>query len=482
LYLLKRIIIDDLVYLVMLTNIYLIRLVKTYGAAVIDDNKIAELAKKAAKLTPEVVGIDESELNKAVARIMEATKDLGIDLERMSAEDLTRFLLGLFKNLSGLSKNINDKTIEKSSVALTEELKMAMYNRSGYRYNYGKSNRPFSSTKTFSKITMAIAMIPTFISILTGGKLNAANLISLAANNKNLIEKVVEKTVIENISPKDSLIKYPKGIKSDKSHMEIIELALERIKSSASTRLYEVYKRFYEAGALAPLPEDNSLDTDTKIALRIYKSAQIMYNQFRGKESVPFDTILSREKTEKAARYIILAAISYNILGQLDYSKHGLTSNQIELLKEELRAGKYEVKFKSDNKIVINTVNDTLDIEFIFDLHAMQVIGLNHAQDILRQSQYYDTILKNLATYKSAIAPVERTPLYDIYVVLPVSVTNDAMKPIHEIAFRIRCGLETYVYTKDSSGLSLVRSNLGASQLRDKKTKLFRRRKKYDWM
>ena len=463
----------------MIGNHYLRRLLRNYREVVLDEHKIDEIAEKTATLTPEAVGVKEKDLNKAATRVEEALKELGIDPNHMSGEELMRFLLGLYKNFGAVPNTISAETLEKSAVVLAEELKRLESNHSGYRY--GRRNRQFSSIKNFSKLTMAIAMIPVFLSTLVGGKLNAAEIISQMANNPKAVEAVVEKTVLENITSEDSIIRYRKGVKPEKSLMETIKPALEEIKKAGGTSLYEHYNRFLEAGALTPLPQKDTLEPSTRIALRLYKSAKIMYNKFRGKDAVSFDTLLSNEKTEIATQHIVFAAISYNILDQLYYKAHDLSPDQIKQLKQELRAGKYEVKFKN-NKIVINTLNDTLDLEFIITLHEIQVMGIDHAHKILANNQYYDILIRNLNTYKSTIAPVERTVLYDIYVVLPVIVQEGTMHPIHEVAFRIRCSLEVYSYVKDASGISLVRPTISMSQFRNKNKRLFGKKKKYEWM
>jgi len=314
-----------------------------------------------------------------------------------------------------------------------------------------------------------------------GSKLNAARVISQMANNPTVVEMAVEKTVLENIMPKDSVIRYRKDVKLEKTLIETLRPALEEIKKAGGNSLYTKYKRFLDTGALMPLPEKDTLDPSTRIAFRLYKSAKIIYNKFRNRDAVSFDKLLSDEKTEIATQHIVFAAISYNILDQLDYKSHDLSPDQVKQLKQELHAGKYEVKIK-DNKIVINTLNDTLDIEFIITLHEIQVMGIDHAHKILANNQYYDILIRNLNTYKSTIAPVERTNLYDIYVVLPVIVQEGTMHPIHEVAFRIRCSLEVYSYAKDASGLSLVRPIISMSQLRNKNKRLFGKKKKYEWM
>jgi len=382
--------------------------------------------------------------------------------------------------------------LEKSAIALAEELKKIEHNRSVYRHDYGKSNRPFSSIKNFSKLTTAIAMIPTFLITLLGGKLNAAEVISHMANNPTAVEMAIEKTILENITPKDSIIRYRIDVKPEKSLIEKIRPALDEIKKAGGTSLYEKYKRFTDAGALMPLSKKDTLDPDTRIAFRLYKSAQIIYNKFRGKGAVSFDTLLSDEKTEMATQHIVFAAISYNILCQLNYEAHGLTPEQIEQLKQELRSGKYEVKFKNPDRrspeksfrrqMIINTLNDTLDLEFVLILYDIKVVGLDHAQKILSQSQYYDMAIKNIATYKSTIVPSEGNIPYDIYVVLPVVVTEGAMYPIHQVAFRITCSLEVYRYQKDGSIYPIAGHNTEMSRLHAKNTRLFRRKRKYDWM
>jgi len=278
----------------MIANQYLRRLVRTYSEVVMDEHELSEIAEKAATLKPEDVGVKETDLSKAATRVEKALKELGVDPNRMSDDELMHFLLGLYKNFGAIPNTISDETLEKSAVVLAEELKRLESNRSGYRH--GRRNIQFSSIKNYSKLTMAIAMIPLFLSILVGSKLNAAKVISQMANNPKAVEVAIEKTVLENITPKDSVIRYRKDVKPEKSLVETIKPALEEIKKAGGTSLYEHYNRFLEAGALTPLPQKDTLDPSSRIAFRVYKSAKIIYNRFRDKGAVPFDTLLADEK------------------------------------------------------------------------------------------------------------------------------------------------------------------------------------------
>jgi hypothetical protein len=446
-----------------------------------DENKISEIAEEAATLPPADIGIREEIINKAATKVEEALREVGLDPNRMTDLELSRFLLGFFKELGGLSNVMSDELLDKSAIVLAKELENIEPNRSGYRHGYAKSNRSFSSIRNYSKIKTAMIMIPFALSNYFGGKLKAAELVSRAANNPTAVEMAVEKTILENITPKDSIIRYRKDVKPEKSLIETIKPALEEIKKAGGTSLYEKYNRFVAAQILTPLPEKDTLDPETRIAFRLYKSAKIIYNKFRGRNKVSLDTLLSDEKTEMATRHIVFAAISYNILDQLDYKAHDLNPDQAKQLRQELREGKYEVKLK-DNTIVINTENDTLDLEFILTPHEIQVMGIPQAQSILENSEYRNILLNNLTAYKSTIAPVENAPLYDIYVVLPVLVQEGTMNPAHEVAFRIRCSLELNSYVNAHSQFSHVRPILNRSQVRKKNNRLFGKKKKYEWM
>ena len=463
----------------MLSNLYIKRLVRTYGTIILDEHQIDKIAKESATLTPEDIGIKQELLNKAAARIEQALRESGIDPNRMTNEELMLFLLDMFKNLGEIPSTISDELLEKSAIALAEELKKIEHNRSGYTHGYGRSNRPFSSIKNFSKLTTAITMIPTFLSTLLGGKLNAAKVISQMANNPTVVEMAVEKTVLENIMPKDSLIRYRKEVKPEKSLIETIRPALEEIRKYGGTSLYEKYNHFTDAGALMPLPEKDTLDPETRIAFRLYKSAKIIYNKFRNKDAVPFDTLLySDEKTEIATQYVVFAAMAYNILSKLDYAALGMTPAQINDLIHDLRVGMYDVKFKNDNNTTISSFSRNIliqmlnsDIEFEIRLNEMKVLGLGQVNNEIREQ---------LMKYKVAVALVKGTPLYDIYVVLPVLVTHDSMNPVHEVVFRIRCDLS--VYGTQQSSVSQANANTNSSPFRRKRARPFGRKKKYDWM
>jgi hypothetical protein len=374
---------------------------------------------------------------------------------------------------------MSDELLEKSAIALAEELKKIEHNPSVYRHSYSKSNRPFSSIKNFSKLTTAIAMIPTFLSTLLSGKLNAAKVISQMANNPTVVEMAVEKTVLENITPKDSVIKYRTVVNPEKSLIETIKPALEAIKKAGGTSLYEKYNLFTDAGALMPLSEKDTLDPDTRIAFRVYKSAKIIYNKFRNKDAVPFDTLLySDGKTEIATQYVVFAAMAYNILSKIDYAALGMTPAQVNDLIHDLRAGMYDVKFKNANNETIHRFSTNMlvqmlnsDIEFDIRLHEIEVLGFGQVNSETREK---------ITRSKVAIELVKGKPIYDFYIVLPVSVSEGSMYPIHEVVFRIRCDL--VINGVQPAGISQSNPNINSAPFRYKKERLFRRKKKYDWM
>lgn len=466
----------------MLSNRYLRRLVRTYSEVVIDEAKIDEIAEKAAALRPEAVGIRKADLAKVATEVIEAFEKAGIDIDSMPSDVLMSHILNLFENIDGKANIMSDEVHENASVALGTELELMNNNRSGYRHGYGKSNRSFSSNDTFNKVMKALAMAGIFWSSLPFTNLNASEAISHAANNPETIERIIEKTMLENTTSKDSVIKYRKNIEHDDSIIEKIKPALDKIKRYFTPNVYEIYTLFEDAGAVIPLPENDTLDAPTRIAYRITKSAKIIYNKYRRSGDVRFDTLLEKEGTEIAARHIVFAAIAYNVLHQIDYGAHKLTPAQIEQLMQELYTGKYEVDLKNDDKtIVINTTGD-IDMEFRITTHSIEVVGGADAVSRMENSQYRDIVLANFKAYKCAIVPVKGS-IYDIYVLLPVPIKKqDGTYYIHEIAFKVRCDLEVYSYMQSSSGLSLIQPTSRVSQLRNRRTQLFRRKKKYDWM
>jgi len=461
----------------MLSNRYLRRLVRTYSEVVIDEAKIDEIAEKAATLRPEAVGIRKADLAKVATEVIEAFEKAGIDIDSMPSDVLMSHILNLFENIDGKANIMSDELHENASVALGTELELMNNNRSGYRHGYGKSNRSFSSNDTFNKVMKALAMAGIFWSSLPFAKLNASEAISSAANNP----KVIQETVIKNTTPKDSVIKYRKNIEHDDSNIEKRKPALDKIKGALNPNVFEIYTLFVDAGAVSPLPENDILDAPTRIAYRITKSAQIIYNKYLRSGEVRFDT-LKKEGTEGAARHIVFAAIAYNVLHQIDYRAHELAPAQIKQLMQELYTGKYEVDLKNDDKtIVIKTTGD-IDMEFRITTHSIEVVGVADAVRRMENSQYGNIVLANFNAYKCAIVPVKGS-IYDIYVLLPVPIKKqDGTYYIHEIAFKVGCDLEVYSYMQSSSGLSLIQPTSRVSQLRNRRTQLFRRKKKYDWM
>lgn len=465
----------------MLSNRYLRRLVRTYSEVVIDEAKIDEIAEKAAALRPEAVGIRKADLAKVATEVIEAFEKAGIDIDSMPSDVLMSHILNLFENIDGKANIMSDEVHENASVALGTELELMNNNRSGYRHGYGKSNRSFSSNDTFNKVMKALAMAGIFWSSLPFAKLNASEAISRAANNPAVVERIIEETVIENTTPKDSVIKYRKNIEHHDSIIEKIKPALDKINRAFNPNVSEIYTLFVDAGAVKLLPENDTSDDPTRIAYRITKSAKIIYNKYLRSGEVEFDT-LKKQGYEIEARHIVFAAIAYNVLHQIDYKAYELTPAQIKQLMQELYTGKYEVDLKNDGKtIVINTTGD-IAMGFSITTYSIEVVGVADAVSRMKNSQYRDTVLANFNAYKCAIVPA-KGPIHDIYVLLPVPIKKqDGTYYIHEIAFKVRCDLEVYPYKQSSSWLSLIQPTSGVSQLRNRRTQLFRRKKKYDWM
>jgi len=454
----------------MLVNRYLRKLIATYSESAIGEHNTDDTVEQAA------------------AVILQSFKQLGMDIDKMPDEVLMYYILNLYGQLSGASNIINPRKYEKAAVDLAQELKSTELNLKEYRYSYGKHGRSFSSGNIFDKVMKAAAIASMFFESLPFFKLNAAEINSYIAANPKVVVNVMEKSLIEQSLSADNsrregvIIKYTpeKYIQNIPPHAApAVSIIKSTIESKAQTSVRKIYERFREAGALTPLPENSSLDVTTILALRIYWSAQHIYHKFLNKGVISFDKILSTDEiTEIKTQYIVFSAFAYNVLGKLDYASLGMKTEQIKNLINELRAGMYDIKFKDkDNKTIREFSPNMLvqmldsDIEFEIKMHEMEVLGLGQVNYEIREQ-----LTKN----KIAIALVEGKPLYDIYVALPTAVTQDAMNPVHEVAFRIRCSLA--VNGVNTINISQVNLNTGSAQFRYKKARLFRRKKKYDWL
>jgi hypothetical protein len=454
----------------MLKNRYLRKLVVTYSGLATDVHETDDTVKQAA------------------AVVYESFNQLGIDINKMPNEVLMYHILNLYGQLSGSSDTISPKEYEKASVKIAQQLKSTEFNYKSYGHSYDKHNRSFSSNNSLKKIMKAIVLASTFLKSLLFPKLNAAEVNSYIASNPEVVVSVIEKSLIEQSLLTDTtrkeggIIKYrpEEYVQNLPPH---VAPAVTRIKSTieskAKTWAHEIYKRFEEAGALTPLPQNDSLDVTTRLSLRIYWSAKYLYRQFLNKGRIPFDKILEAdEKTEIATQYIVFSAFAYNILSKLDYTLHNMETEQIKGLIHDLRYGMYDVKFKNKNNETVHRFSQTMliqmlnsDMEFEIVMHEIEILGLE---------QVDHGIKGQLNNHKVAIGLVEGKPFYDLYVVLPTTITQDAMNPVHEVVFRIRCSLT--VEGVKPANISRTNLNMGPAQLRDKKTSLFRRKKKYDWM
>ena len=458
----------------MLENRYLSRLVKTYSEVILDERKIDEIAEEVATMTPEELGIDEVDLNKAAAVIVKANEKVGIDTDSMSAEELIYEALTLLGRVRGVSNTMDEIENEKAAAIMGIKLENLALHQSRYRKDYNRRNMSFYSKNNLSKVRTALLMGIALLNVKLSGLLNAADVVTYIANNPIAVEKVIRKELDTDTLRKEGVvIKYAQVPSPYRP-------AIDRIKSGLSNKLPEIYSRFREAGALTPLPKNDSLDIKTRLSLRIYMGAKTLYNKFSKRVSpVSFDEILaSDEKTEIATQYVVFAAIAHNVLDRLDYASLGVRNQQINELINDLHAGEYDVKFKNDANVVIQSFDRNMviemlnsDIGFEIRLHEIKVLGFGEVNSEVR-----DKLTKD----KVAIALVKGTPLYDIYVVLPVLVTHDSMNPVHEVVFRIRCDLS--VYGTQQSSVSQANANTNLSPFRRKRARPFSRKKKYDWM
>jgi hypothetical protein len=458
----------------MLENRYLSRLVKTYSEVILDERKIDEIAEEVATMTPEELGIDEVDLNKAAAVIVKANEKASIDTDSMSAEELIYEALTLLGRVRGVSNTMDEIENEKAAAIMGIKLENSALNQSRYRKDYNRRNMSFYSKNNLSKVRTALLMGIALLNVKLSGLLNAADVVTYIANNPTAVEKVIRKELDTDTLRKEGVVIRYAQVPSP------YRPAIDRIKSRLSNKLPEIYSRFREAGALTPLPENDSLDIKTRLSLRIYMGAKTLYNKFSKRGApVSFDEILaSDEKTEIATQYVVFAAIAYNVLDRLDYASLGVRNQQITELVNDLHAGEYDVKFKDDANVVIQSFGRNMiiemlnsDIGFEIRLHEIKVLGFGEVSGEIK-----DKLTKD----KAAIALVKGTPLYDIYVVLPVLVTHDSMSPVHEVVFRIRCDLS--VYGTQQSSVSQANANTNSSPFRRKRARPFSRKKKYDWM
>jgi hypothetical protein len=475
------------VYLLMLTNKYLKRLVRTYSQAEVDERRILEAIEKAATMIPEKIGITQENIEKAARVLEDAIRSSNINVDRMSDEQLMRLVLNTLLRFVPPEYRIhNIKEYDVAAQALAVELADDTFRHSAYRDSHNNKNRAFASTNTRSKIIHSVLLGASYIASLQMGKVKAADLVhNMAANSKNTTE-IVQQVIAKDIAPKDSILKYRKSVTPDNPIMEKMMPVLNIIKNYSGPHLDKIYANFVVSDALTMLPAQDTLDPSTRIALRLYRSANIIYNVLLNREKMPFRDLLENQRTSLAARHIVFAAIAYNVLGQLDYKAHGLNLRQIEKLKVDLRTGNYEVELKNHSNfhIVIKEQIDDMYLEVELVPDKIEMMGKDYAESELKQSKYYQDLIHNLRAYKCTIAPVEGSTLFNIYVVLPVSQGKESTSSVHEVVFKIQSSLDVKVrsHAQGSSGSSVVQHANDVSRLRSKNARLFNRKKKYDWM
>jgi len=471
----------------MLTNKYIKRLFRTYSQAEIDRGSILKAIDKATTMISENLGIKQEDLDDAARALEVAARASNTNLNRMSDKQLMLLVLTtLWRFVPPEYRTHNIEEHDVAAQALAVELTDDAFMPSAYRNSYNSKNRAFASINTSSRISKSVLLGALYIASSLLGEVKAAELVhNMAANPENTI-KIVQQVIKRDIAPEDSILRYRKSITPDNPYMEQIMPALNMIKKYAGPHIDKIYANFVASDALTLLPAQDILDPSTRIALRLYKSAKIMYNELLKKKRMSFDELLSKERTKLAAQHIVFASIAYNVLGQLDYEVHRLSPEQIGKLRQELRAGNYEVELRDQSSfdMVIKKRIDNIYLEFELIPAQIEMMGVDYVESDLKQSEYSNQLLHNFRTYKCAIAPVKGTTLYDIYVVLPVTYVGASINPAHEVVFKIRCSLNVKVHSpaQGSSVSSVAQHANDVSRLRSKSARLFNRKKKYDWM
>jgi hypothetical protein len=474
----------------MIDNKYIARLVKSYSEA-----QIAEIAEEAATLNLEDLGIDARELDRDATIILDKIEKSGIDIDSMSDKELMRMNLNMMNNLLAEMRKssfpaLNDREIEIAAEVLSQEL--ADEKIEAYRHNHNRDSRSFSFRDSFSRLRKSLYLTFALIIVKTGGQVKASEIGTYIQKNQPVVEMVAKKVATEDAMPKDSVIKYREDVKTEKTPLQ---LATEVIKKHASADLLKIHSRFREAGAFKDLSSKDTLNVSDRLSRIIFKSARILYREIpRGGKKSLEELLSQSDTTEGATKYLVFTAMAYNVLSHLKFEERGLNDSQVQRVRQQLRNGEYEIKFKDDEnrtikafrrKMIIYVADSTYDIEITLTMHWVQVLGLEEVDKVLKQSEFYDILRNNLTRYRSTLAPVEGTPQYDIYVFIPVVVKMGTTNPIHEVAFRIRCDLDVevdnYAVSQPNTG-SLASQNIGIQKLRSKKTRLFRKKQKYDWM
>jgi hypothetical protein len=394
--------------------------------------------------------------------------------------DLVDVLEALNLNKGNIDKTVieeAEKIIKSNSGLIREILKGRVDNEiinnilaedKTYEHELAQWRRAYSSqaSKFIKELALGLALIFMNVSLQAKGAVPQTDPVTIAAP-KNRAELVVN-NVPENTT----------------KHIIIREFKTK----VDSIKLQEGFKVFYNSLKLTGLPEGEQLLT------KLYKRAVFYTNHMNkfdykfGNSKSIYNTLLRSDSNDvyvKTVRDLFIASVAGGALERAwEITDHyGFTNDEVNEIILALSTHSYSVEFINvvGNKPT-NRFSNVINIKIT--LKNQQLAVLTVKIESLGTFDFYDPKNRNIArelrnNFVTAILEDGITNTYGFYMLLPNGI-DETSHSVHYLGIVFKVSVQAYKVSQEAADSSS--SSIGMAKLKNKDSRMFRKRKKYSWM
>ncbi len=474
----------------MKSNAYIKRLIKSYSESekkysiieILKDlemrgkySKLGYLISKEAAERLRQAGLapydrkNEDKLYQAILDILYEKTDLidVLELLNLDTSNVDKQVLKEAKNIIGRNWRLIEKILEgrggsKISTTITEdEIRELVQRRRTYSSSAGKF---------IKELGFAIALISAI-----GKAKGAAHEINphITADPKHRIEFVTDYAY-------------------DKTEEQII---IEEFRSKVDIlKLREGFANFYKSLKIGNVPKDD------RLLMLLYKRAVFytqhinFFNSKFGNSKSMYATLLTYGQNNEKDIYIatvrdlFIASVAGGALERVweIMNHHDFTDEEIDAITVALSTHTYTVKFRQvqSNDTTTNFSNViTIEIPLKNNQLAeftIKIEGLSTFDYESLKSKGGDIARRLRSNFVTAHIEDSITDTYGFYMILPNGV-NTTTNTIHYLGILFRVNVKVHKVLKAAASDS-ASSTMGMAKLKSKNSRMFRRRKKYEWM
>ena len=261
-----------------------------------------------------------------------------------------------------------------------------------------------------------------------------------------------------------------------------------------SLKLREGFANFYKSLKIGNVPKDD------RLLMLLYKRAvfytqhiNIFNSKFGNSKSMYVTLLTTSQNNQKdiyvaTVRDLFIASVAGGALERTweIMNHHGFTDKEIEAITLALSTHTYTVKFHHvDSNDTTTNFSNVITIEIPLENNqlaelTLKIEGLSTFNYESLKSKGGDIARGLRADFVTARIENDITDTYGFYMILPNGV-NTTTNTIHYLGIVFKVNVKAHKVSKAaaSDGTS---STMGMAKLKNKYSRMFRRRKKYDWM